>query len=88
MNELVMLEELLRTELEDVKPNQFFRSELKQKLLDRSVIRRKKVVHQWLIYALAGVIAGVAVVGVGTLLKKNENKLLFCGSREGSEGGS
>ena len=88
MDELALLEEMLQTELAVFKPNQLFKSELKQKLLDRSASRRKKVLYQWLAYAVAGVVAGVTLYGVATIIKKNEGKSLCCESGAGFESGS
>ena len=88
MTDVTALEQLLREELADIAPDQLFKSTLKQKLLDHTSFRRKRVIYQWLAYALAGVVAGVAVYGVAAMISKNDGKLLCCGSGDVSQGGS
>ena len=88
MDDLIMLELLLQDEFVESAPNQLFKSELKQKLVGRSAYKRKKMLYQWLVFALAGVIGGVTFYGVATLIKKNDGKLLCCGGGVISEGSS
>jgi hypothetical protein len=86
MIDLDSLEKLLHTNLVGNSPNQLFKSGLKQKLLERSAMNRKKVLYQWLALTLAGIVAGVALYGVATLIKKNHGRLLCCGAGDSSEG--
>jgi hypothetical protein len=85
MNDLDSLEQLFQTNLVASMPNQLFKSDLKQKLLERSAMNRKKVLYQWLALTLAGIVAGVALYGVAALLKKNRGKLICCGAGDSSE---
>lgn len=85
MNDLALLEQLLQTNLSASMPNQLFKSGLKQKLLERSAMNRKKMLYQWMGLTLTGIVAGVALYGVVTLLMKNHRKLICCAARDSSE---
>jgi hypothetical protein len=88
MNDLESIEQLLQTDLAESMPNQLFKNTLKQRLLQRSVNKRKQVIYQWLAITLTGVVAGVALYGLATLVKKNDGKLLCCGACDSYESSS
>ncbi|MGB4595193.1 MAG: hypothetical protein WBI14_04750 [Anaerolineaceae bacterium] len=71
MNDLISLEQLLQNELIDSKPNQLFKSTLRQKLLDRSALKRKKLIDRWLAFTLTGVVVGITLYGVAAIIKKS-----------------